>query len=235
MRGALDDRLHRLTADLGGMCELTCEALRLATRGLLELDLASAERVISGDRVIDAAYVDLETAACLVLALQAPVAGDLRAVVGMIQVGEKVMRMGDLAQHVAKLARMRHPLRAVPDALVEPFGEMGEHGVTICDRLRAATEDPKQLDLAELERLDDRVDELEAAVIGHVIGEGGDESGPGRTDAGSEASNAAVRIGVDVALLARFYERYADQGVAAARRLNFITTGQILRSGDPLE
>jgi phosphate transport system protein len=194
------------------LCELSARAMERATQALLGRDLTQAEHVISDDVEIDWAYAGFEEAACAVLALQAPVASELRAVVSMMQVGEKIMRMGDLARHVAEAARRRHPRSAVPAPLLDQFAEMSQLGIMIGSRVGHAVASRSTADIGELERLDDRVDALEVEVLSWV-----------------NTEQADVQAGVDVALLARYFERYADQGVAAARRLQFAVTGDHAR------
>lgn len=201
--------LSRLSAELGLMCELATAAMALATRALMGKHLTLAEQVISDDSDIDDAHARFERTACGVLALYAPIAGELRAVIGMIQIGERIQRMGDLARHIAEAARRRHPMSAVPAALEDCFEEMGRLGVTIGEQVSAAIAHPGTAEIESLERLDDRIDQLESTVLTWVSTQQDD-----------------VRAGVDVALLARFFERYADQGVSAARRLQYISGAQ---------
>jgi phosphate transport system protein len=214
MREAYHGELRRLSSDLQALCQLAADAMARAAQALVGRNLSQAEHVISDDVDIDRAYAGFEQAACSVLALQAPVAGELRTVVSMIQVGEKIMRMGDLARHVAEAARRRHPACAIPEPLIDRFAEMAQIGVFINRKVGLEIDRPSETCIAELELLDDRVDELEAEVLLWLTTEDVD-----------------VQTGVDVALLARYFERYADQGVAAARRLQFAATGDWSRAG----
>lgn len=197
------------------MCELVTTAMACATQALMSRHLTLAEQVITDDSDIDDAHASFERTACGVLALYAPIAGELRAVIGMIQIGERIQRMGDLARHIAEAARRRHPMSAVPAALDECFAEMGRLGVAIGHQVSSAIADPGTAQIERLELLDDRVDQLEATVLTWVSTQQDD-----------------VRAGVDVALLARFFERYADQGVSAARRLQYIAGAAPLRRTD---
>jgi phosphate transport system protein len=212
---AYHGELSRLSADLGLMCELATAAMASATHALMGQHLTLAEQVITDDSDIDDAHARFERTACGVLALYAPIAGELRAVIGMIQIGERIQRMGDLARHIAEAARRRHPVSAVPAALEECFAEMGELGVAIGRQVSAAIAHPGTAEIERLELLDDRIDQLEATILNWVSTQQDD-----------------VRAGVDVALLARFFERYADQGVSAARRLQYIAGPVPLRRTD---
>src|SRR3954454_21660153 len=125
MRENYREQLDDILADLVQMCQTVCGAVRSATTALLEADLQLAEVVISEDDGIDAKQRELEARAFSLLARQAPVAGELRTVVTTLRMVTELERMGDLAAHVAKIARMRYPDSAVPDALRPNFERMG--------------------------------------------------------------------------------------------------------------
>ena len=109
MRDAYQEQLDELADGLADMCELVADALAKATRALLENDLQLAEEVITEDIRIDDVRDSAEAKAFALLALQAPVATDLRIVVSAIHGAGDIERMGDLALHVAQAARRRHP------------------------------------------------------------------------------------------------------------------------------
>jgi phosphate transport system protein len=213
MRDVFHLELRRLTAELSALCGRSNDAMTKATRALLGRDLTLSEHVITDDIQLGRAHTGVEETACSMLALQSPVAGELRAVVGMLEVAERVRRMGGLACHVAVAARRRHPLPVVPEPLERRIAEMGQIGVYIGRQVCAAVEDPATVKVAELDGLDDRVDELEMSILTWARG------GP-----------CEVSVAVDLALLARYFERYADQGVGAARSLHYVATGQRLRA-----
>jgi phosphate transport system protein len=217
MRDAYHGQLAKLSAELGLMCDLSTTALARATQALISQNLELSEQVITDDADLEAAYADFERAASMVLARWALVGRELRAVVGMIQVGKKIRRMGGLARHIAEAARRRHPQAVLPPSMEARFAEMGQLGVTIGRQVRAAIAAPTVVEIEQIERLDDRVDQLESSAL---------------TWASTEQQD--VRAGVDVALLARFFERFADQGVSAARSLQFIATGEPSRHSDAL-
>ena len=110
MRTAYHEQLSALTAQLGEMCGLSGRAMERATQALLQADLVLAEQVITDHDQITAMSARAEESAFVLLALQAPVAGDLRAIVGSIQIVADIDRMGALALHVAKIARRRQRL-----------------------------------------------------------------------------------------------------------------------------
>jgi phosphate transport system protein len=125
MREAYQEELEALSDGLVEMANLVGSAMGLATTALLDADLQLAESVFSADAKVEDLQRDLENRAVAVLARQQPVATDLRVVVTSLRMSADLERSGALAQHVAKLVRMRHPGRAVPRDLRRTILEMG--------------------------------------------------------------------------------------------------------------
>jgi phosphate transport system protein len=212
MRDVYQEQLEDLANALAGMCAKVAEAMEKATRSLLECDLQLAEEVISGDVRIDEMRAVAEEKAFALLALQAPVATDLRIVVAAIHGAGDIERMGDLALHVAQAARRRHPQPVLPEEVAGYFAEMGRVGVALA---RKAGEVIRTRDLAmaaELESDDDAVDDLHRHMFTVLM---------------DHNWRHGVGPAVDITLLARFYERYADHAVAVARRIVYIVTGRM--------
>lgn len=219
MRTVFHGELEQLGVELAMMCGLAGDAMENATRALLRSDLFLAEQVISDDEQLDAARVQCEELAFKLLLLQAPVARDLRLVVAGLQAAEKIERMGDLARHVAEIARRRHPECAAPPELTDQFAEMGRLAALAVRRVQQIIVAPTDEHFAEQDRADDRIDELQREVLTAI--HGNDE-------------RYAARDGIDVALLARFFERFADQAVSVTSRLDYIVTGSVPgRPGSP--
>ena len=137
MRAVFHQQLDSLTAGIAELCGLAGEAMQCATQALLQGDLERAEHVITDHDQITAGTVRLEEAAFSLLARQAPVAGDLRAVLAAIKNVADVERMSVLALHVAKVARRRHPARALPEDVHGYFAEMGRIAVEIVDTTKS--------------------------------------------------------------------------------------------------
>lgn len=130
MRTAYHEQLSELSERLE-MCGLAGIAMEQATQALLQADLVLAEQVISDHEKIATLSARAEESAFVLLALQAPVAGDLRAIVSAIQMVADIDRMGALALHVAKIARRRHPQHALPEEVNGYFAEMGRVAVEL--------------------------------------------------------------------------------------------------------
>ncbi|NMH96558.1 phosphate signaling complex protein PhoU [Pseudonocardia acidicola] len=206
------EHYHVQLGTLADMCDEAATALDKTTRALLDSDLRLAEETITDDIKIDDIRAGVEEQAFALLALQAPVATDLRIVVSAIHAAGDIERMGDLALHIARAARRRHPQPVLPDDITPYFAKMGRIGVALA---RKAGEVIRSRDLAaaaELETDDDAMDALHQHMFTVLMA-------PHWTH--------SVAAAVDATLLARYYERYADHAVAVARHTIYLITGQM--------
>jgi len=213
VRNAFHDQLDALGQTLGQMCGIVGVAMERATQALLESDLPVAQQVITDHDQLILMRTKVENDAFALLALQAPVASDLRAIVGAMQTVADVDRMGALAMHVAKIARRRHPARALPEEVIGDFAEMGRIAVELGNSARDAvlTRDPYQA--AQIRHQDDAMDELHRHLFTVLM---------------DREWNYGVAAAVDITLLGRFYERFADHAVEVGRRVVFQVTGRPL-------
>jgi len=212
MRTAYHEQLNALTNQLAEMCRMAGIAMERATQALLQADLVMAEQVIGDHENIIAASARAEETAFVLLALQAPVAGDLRAIVSSIQIVADVERMGALALHVAKIARRRHPQHTLPEEVNGYFAEMGRIAVDLGNSAREVllSRDPDQARLIREE--DDAMDDLHRHLFSVMM---------------DREWKHGVAAAVDVTLLGRFYERFADHAVEISRRVIFQVTGNL--------
>lgn len=211
MRQTYHEQLDAVITDLVDMSQTVQETVQSATRSLLEADLATAERVIGDDQHLDAIHTDVEQRCFQLLARQTPVAGELRIVVAALRMVAELARMGDLAAHVAKIARLRFPEHAVPDSLAPNFARMAEVSATM---IRTAGETLNSRDVATAQKLiaeDEEMDRLRRDQFSFLLGEDWPHG---------------VEAAVDVALLGRYYERIADHAVSMGRRVTYIVTGE---------
>jgi phosphate transport system protein len=216
MREAYHVELEQLADELAGMCSMVGDAMELATRSLLEADLGLAEQVIGDDAKVDEARSACEEHAYALLALQAPVATDLRTVLAAIHAAESLERMGDLALHVAKAARRRHPQQVLPDQVEPYFAEMGRVAVSLARQAEQVIRSKDVQQARSLEDADDEMDDLHRHLFSVIM----DREWP-----------HGVASAVDVTLLGRFYERFADHAVSVAKRVVFVVTGRMPGSG----
>jgi phosphate transport system protein len=210
MRTAFHEQLSALCSRLSEMCGLAADAMERATHALLEADLSVAEQVIADQEHIAAMSRRAEENALKLLALQQPVASDLRMIVGSIHIGADVERMGALAVHVAGIARLRHPDCALPDEVRGSFAEMGARAVQLARTAQEVllSRDPNKA--GRLRDQDDAVDAEHRHLFTLLI---------------DRKWQDGVCSAVDVALLGRFYERFADHAVEIGRRVVFEATG----------
>ncbi|MFE5571518.1 phosphate uptake regulator PhoU [Amycolatopsis japonica] len=214
MRERFHGQLSVLGELLSSMCGMACEELHLANRVFLDRDVEAAAELATVEARLNAARTRCEESAQKLLALQAPVAGDLRTVLAAVYCADRLERMGDLAQHIADQA-LRAPEFAVPDALTGHFGEMAGLVGSMAEDLGAAIEGSTAEVFHSLARSDERVDALYEELMTLV-------TDPDWAD--------GVAPAISVALLARFYERFADQVVSVARRVDFALTGELPES-----
>ena len=211
MRQQYHEQLEEISSGLVEMTQLVGDAMGRATKALLETDLQAAESVIASDGDIDERADALETLALDVIALQAPVAGELRSLVGALRMSSTLERMGDLAEHIAQIARRRYPDPVVPAELVPTLREMGQLAV----RLAYETGDIiKTVDVTHalrFEREDDQMDEYHRQMFMTLLAPDWDHG---------------VESAIDITLISRFYERFADHAVSVARRVVHQATGQ---------
>lgn len=210
MREVFHQSLEELQARLVEIAELVTTAIDKATRAFARSDVSLAEEVISDDTKIDELAVLLDEQAIEILARQQPVARDLRIVVTALRVSASLERMGDMAEHIAQLARLRFPERAIPKGLKSTFLRMGELDVEIArllsDLLR--TQDLRIAD--QIRNADDDVDELHANVFGKVL---------------SDNWKGQATATVDATLASRYHERFADHAVSVAKKVVYLATG----------
>ena len=210
MRESYREDLDSVVTDLVGMTERVRTAVRLSTKALLDADLAVAEQVISDDALLDAQHDDLEARCFVLLARQAPVAGELRTIVAAMRMVADLARMGDLACHVAKIARLRYPTPAVPEGLVPNFELMARVAEEMVATAGRALSNRNAHDASKLADSDEEMDELRKSQFRILLGTEWPYS---------------VEAAVDVALLGRYYERIADHAVIMAGRVIYVVTG----------
>jgi phosphate transport system protein len=205
------EELEDINTCLVEMANSVGSAMSMATTALLDADVAVADLVIAGDERIDATRESIEQRCFTLLARQQPVATDLRTVTAAMRIVADLERMGDLAVHVAKVARMRFPDHAVPQEVRPIFleaGHVAEGVVTKCATVIA------KLDVeaaGQLEADDDLMDQLHRQLFRELL---------------SKDWPHGMEAAIDVTLLGRFYERFADHAVSVARRVVYLVTGE---------
>ena len=210
IRSVFQDELDNVSQSLVDLTVMVSTSMTKATTAILSCDLKLAEEVIATDVKIDDYQHENDSRIIDIIARQQPVASDLRALVTALRMGSDLERMGDLAHHVAKVARLRHPNAAVPPELVAIIQAMGVAAVAITEKTGVviATRDTQMA--LEIERDDDVMDDLHRKLIAVLI---------------EPTWKHGIETAIDLTLLGRYYERYADHAVSIARRVYFLVTG----------
>ena len=211
MRKAYHEELDRIAESLVEMTHLAASAMSRATTALLDADVHLADSVIAADADIDARREQIDLLSFDLLALQQPVATDLRVVVTSMRMSSDIERMGDLARHVAKVARLRYPASAVPPELRGTFREMGSVAENIVEKTGQVIARRDVEGALQIARDDDAMDRLHRDLFAQVTG----PDWPHDTE-----------TAVDITLLGRYYERFADHAVSVAERVVWIVTGE---------
>lgn len=183
-----------------------------ATQALLYADLILAEQVIGDNENISALGVLAERSGFELLALRAPVARDLRAVISSIQIVADLQRMNALALHVAEIARRRHPQHALPEEVSGHFAEMGRIAVDLGESARHVIASQDLGRARYIREADDSMDDLHRHLFKVLM---------------QREWKHGTAAAVDVTLLGRYYERFADHAVEICRRVIFQVTGQL--------
>ena len=210
MREVFQQELAEVQDRLVEIAELVVRSIKNATLAFNDSDVSLAEDVIANDHRIDELTVLLDELSIQILARQQPVARDLRIVVSALRISASLERMGDMAEHIAQLARYRLPDKVVPKSLRSTFSEMGRLDVQIAEKLAELlrTQDIRLAD--EIRNDDDDIDELHISVFDKVLGE---------TWKGQAVDT------VDATLASRYHERFADHAVSIAKKVQYLATG----------
>ena len=211
MRNTFHEDLDKISDQLVEMTRLAGSAMSRATTALLDADLHLAETVIAADQQIDALRKDLDDRAIDLLARQQPVATDLRMVVTAMRMSADLERMGDLARHVAKVARLRYPNSAIPPVMRSTVLEMGQVAARIVAKTGSVIAGKDIESALALERDDDEMDRLHRDIFNMLL-----------DDKWTHGTESAV----DATLVSRYYERFADHAVSVARRVVYLVTGE---------
>ena len=220
MREVFHQSLEDVQGRLVEIAELVTVAIDKATRAFGTSDVALAEEVIEADAVIDEKAIELDELAIEILARQQPVARDLRIVVSALRMSASLERMGDIAEHIAQLTRMRFPERAIPKGLKSTFLKMGELDVEAARQLTELLRSQDGDLIDEIRNADDKLDELHVSVFEKVL---------------SDSWQGDPSATVDATLASRYHERFADHAVSVAKKVAYLATGDWVVETDALD
>ena len=210
MRKVFQAELHQVGEELIQIATLVQQALASARTAFLDADIQVAEEVISNDARIDFLQNDLDERSIDILALQAPVASDLRMIVGALRMSASLERMGDLARHLAQLARLRFPEPVLPESMRGHFEQMFDIDLKLLSRMISVLEDRDISETDEIFVLKSELNLKHQQVFEMLADPSWDSSVP---------------TAVDVTLASRYLERIGDHGVSVARKVSYLVTG----------
>jgi len=203
MSPAFTTVISSLRSELAEMIRMSGDAMGQATTALLTADLDLAQTVIAADRLVDDLNARIDDRSVRLISTMAPGDLEVREILSILRIATSAERMGDLAVHIAKTARMRHPDIAVPTAAREIVGEMGVLAQKLAADSADALEEQDAIAAVLLKRADEGLDALHRRLFGLMLSP--------KWDAGVEAA-------VDLTLISRFYERFGDHAVSIAAR-----------------
>ena len=210
-RRAFHQGLEEIRDDLVRLAALVCEAIARGTAALLDGDVVAAQAIIDDDEALNRIAIDVEDRCYHQLALQQPMATDLRRLVTAIRLTAELERSGDLVVNIAKgVRRMVGPIGdPVTRGLIQA---MSDECVRLFEAaLQAYADSDAEKGLA-LRSMDDALDDLHRAYIERVL----DACRHGDLD---------IQVAVQLALIGRYYERIGDHAVNIGERVRYMVTG----------
>ena len=213
LRLGFHEELESLRNEIARLGASVVELIPRVTDILLQQDLEGAEYVLRGDAAIDERALDTEERALTLLALQAPVAADLRQTAAVLKLAPEIERSADLCCNICKAARriygheldpkIRGLIQRMSDQAQKEYKEVVE-AYLANDALRAAA----------IRDMDDYLDDLHRLFIAQIF-----ESHAG--------GGVDLQVAVQLAVVARFYERLGDHAVNISHRVLYIATGEL--------
>ncbi len=211
IRSVFQDELDGVSQSLVDLTDMVAVSIAKATESILNCDLKLAEEVIASDDTIDDFQHALDARIIDIIARQQPVASDLRALVTALRMSADLERMGDMSHHVAKITRLRHPDAAIPAELIASFKQMGEAAEKIARKTGSVIASRDTEVALQVEKDDDEMDKLHRQLIGTLV---------------DPNWKHGVESAIDLTLLGRYYERFADHAVSVSRRVYYLVTGK---------
>jgi phosphate transport system protein len=204
-------QLDTIRDDLVHLAALVCESIPRGTQALLDGDLGAAQALIDGDDVLDRLAIEVEDRCYNQLALQQPMASDMRFVVTAIRLTAEIERSGDLMVNVAKGARRIYGLPIDPKVRGLLFA-MSEEALRLYRHAIDAYVEGDESKAAALDDMDDTLDTIHREYIGAVL-----ES--------CRAGTLDIQAAVQLALVGRYYERIGDHAVNVGERVRYMVSG----------
>ena len=211
LRKGFHHELGQIRDEAAELINIVIDAIPRATRVLLESDLDSADALIRADEVLNARSLELEEQCYRMLALQAPVASDLRQVVAIVKIISEIERSGDLAVNICKAARRIYGHTLNKD-LQQVITQMGEQATQLFQAALEAFSESDAAKAAAIDDMDSYLDGLQRQFIRVIL------------ESHAEGS-INVQVAIQLAVVARFLERIGDHAVNISERVRYFVTG----------
>lgn len=217
-RKSFHEQLDELKADVVRLGAMATESIGAGAQALLDADLAAVDAVIAADVPMDDLTHGIEERACALLALQQPMASDMRTIVTILRIIHELERAGDLMINVAKTARRIYPRALDPKVrgIIERMRGQAAAQVRLAVESFADADLPRAAALADM---DDVMDDLQKDLFRTIF-------------ATAAPDEAALHQAVQIALVGRYFERIADHAVNIAERVGFMVTGELKASSE---
>jgi phosphate transport system protein len=210
-RSHFQEELTKLEGQALGALDLVVTALDRALETVQERDVELASMVIAEDDRIDGRYLEVQQGILALLALQAPVAGDLRIVAALLHVMKNIERMGDQCVNIAKIVPLAGHEPPADERILSDIGQMGDQARQQVIQCKLAFE-RRDVPLAQdLVRQDDRIDRLNRDVFRLALEVGDDPD--------------TREWAMHMMLVARCIERIGDNAVDIGEQTAFVVTG----------
>lgn len=208
LRKTFHAELDSVGENIVQLAAMVTEALPRGTQALLDLDLVEAQRLIEADDALDELSLHIEEQCYRLLALQQPMAKDMRAIVAALKIVDEFERSGDLVVNICKALRRMYGVSLDP-TLRGLISQMSEEALRLTRMSVEAYVEGNEGLAAALDDIDDRLDELQSEFIKAVF----------------SSERVEVKEAVQLALIARYYERIGDHAVNVGERVRYMVTG----------
>jgi len=212
LRGNFHEELHAVRDQIVTLAAYVTEAIPRATAALIDNNLELAQEVIQHDRELDVLSLQIEERCYALIALQQPMASDMRSIVTAMKINGEYERSGDLAVNICKGLRRSYGMTLTP-TLRGLITSMSDEAVRL-NRLSVDAYAERHIGLAAaLPDMDDRLDDLQVDFISAIF-------------TAHQSGELTLQETVQLALIARFYERIGDHAVNIGERVLYMVTGQ---------
>ena len=210
-RLAYHRELEELAAGVLRLGAMACETIPRGTEVLLGGDLADAQTVIDGDDEIDALTVELEERCYSIIALQAPMAGELRRLIAISKLVAEIERSADLMVNICKASRRMYGAELTP-RIRGVLSSMSKEANKLLRLSLDAFADENVSLAAALGDIDDKLDQLNRDIVEEIF-------------EAHAAESIDLAAAVQLALIARYFERIGDHAVNIGERVSYMVTG----------